>query len=41
MALPKTLDSWNPVWANVAHYADIWHDFKRIPRWGDKLPFYL
>lgn len=37
--ITKNLNSWNPVWANLAHYADIWHDFKRIPRWSDKLRF--
>ncbi|GAB5523107.1 MAG: sterol desaturase family protein [Roseivirga sp.] len=37
--ITKNLNSWNPVWANLAHYADIWHDFKRIPKWGDKLRF--
>lgn len=37
--ITKNLNSWNPVWANVAHYADIWHDFKRIPKWSDKLKF--
>lgn len=37
--ITKNLNSWNPVWANVAHYADIWHDFKRIPKWADKFRF--
>lgn len=37
--ITKNLNSWNPVWANLAHYADIWHDFKRIPKWSDKLKF--
>lgn len=37
--ITKNLNSWNPVWANLAHYADIWHDFKRIPKWSDKIKF--
>jgi sterol desaturase/sphingolipid hydroxylase (fatty acid hydroxylase superfamily) len=37
--ITKNLNSWNPVWANVAHYADIWQDLKRIPKWQDKLRF--
>jgi len=37
--ITKNLNSWNPVWANLAHYADIWEDVKRIPRWSDKLKF--
>ena len=37
--ITKNLNSWNPVWANLAHYADIWHDIKRIPRWSDKIKF--
>lgn len=35
--ITKNLNSWNPVWANVAHYADIWKDFKSIPKWSDKI----
>lgn len=37
--ITKNLNSWNPVWANMAHYADIWQDLKRIPRWADKFRF--
>ena len=37
--ITKQLHSWNPVWANVAHYVDMYHDFKRIPKWSDKLRF--
>ena len=37
--ITKNLNSWNPVWANVAHYADMWQDIQRIPGWRDKLRF--
>ena len=35
--ITKPLKSWNPVWANFAHYAEIYKDFKRIPSFKDKL----
>ena len=35
--ITKPLKSWNPVWANFSHYTDIFEDFKRIPRYSDKL----
>lgn len=28
--ITKPLKSWNPLWANFAHYADIYQDFKRV-----------
>ena len=35
--ITKPLESWNPLWANFAHYVDIYKDFKRIPNFKDKL----
>lgn len=35
----KPINSWNPVWANVTHYADMSHDLKRIPKWTDKVRY--
>lgn len=37
--ITKNLNSWNPVWANVAHYADMIQDMRRIPKWADKLRY--
>ncbi|MFY0594523.1 sterol desaturase family protein [Roseivirga sp.] len=37
--ITKNLDSWNPVWANFAHYSDMLVDIKRIPKWSDKLKY--
>ncbi|MFN7703591.1 MAG: sterol desaturase family protein [Chryseotalea sp.] len=34
--ITKPLQSWNPVFANVSHYADMASDIKRIPNWKDK-----
>lgn len=33
----KPLASWNPLWANFAHYFDIWKDMKTVPKLTDKL----
>ncbi|MEY4563682.1 MAG: hypothetical protein RLZZ618_2959 [Pseudomonadota bacterium] len=33
----KPLRSWNPLWANLEVYADLWHDSCHAERWGDKL----
>ena len=35
--ITKPLESWNPVWANFAHYYDIYKDFKRIRSFKDKM----
>lgn len=35
----KPLNSWNPVWANVSHYADMLTDLKRIPKWSDRVRY--
>ncbi|MGW8123170.1 sterol desaturase family protein [Roseivirga echinicomitans] len=37
--ITKNLDSWNPVWANVAHYADMWGDIRTIPKMKDKIRY--
>ena len=37
--ITKNLNSWNPVWANVAHYNDMLADIKQIPKWSDKLKY--
>ena len=31
------LASWNPLWANVQFYAQLWSDARRAARWQDKL----
>ena len=31
------LASWNPLWANVQFYAQLWHDARRTASWWDKL----
>ena len=31
------LASWNPLWANVQFYAQLWSDARRAERWQDKL----
>jgi hypothetical protein len=31
------LNSWNPVWANVAVYSELWRRSLSAPRWADKL----
>lgn len=35
----KPLRSWNAVFANLAHYADMREDLQRIPRWSDRLRY--
>lgn len=37
--ITKPLNSWNAVWANVSHYAEMGKDLKRIPRWTDKIRY--
>lgn len=34
--ITKPLNSWNAVWANFSHYAQMGADLKRIPNWRDK-----
>jgi sterol desaturase/sphingolipid hydroxylase (fatty acid hydroxylase superfamily) len=35
------LNSWDPVWANLAVYAELWRRAGVAPRWGDKLRVWL
>jgi len=35
--ITKPLKSWNPVWANFAHYTEIYKNLRRIPKLKDKL----
>ena len=35
------LNSWDPVWANVAVYAELWRRSRAAPHWGDKLRVWL
>ena len=35
--LTKPLNSWNPVWANLHVWADMWRDAARAPAWADRL----
>jgi alkylglycerol monooxygenase len=37
--ITKPINSWNPIWANVSHYADMSHDLKRIPKWSDRFKY--
>lgn len=37
--ITKPINSWNPIWANVSHYADMSNDLKRIPSLTDKVKY--
>lgn len=37
--ITKNLNSWNPIWANLAHYSDMIDDIRSIPRLSDKLRY--
>lgn len=37
--ITKPLQSWNPVWANISHYASMAEDLKRMLTWRDKINF--
>ncbi|MBZ0245777.1 MAG: sterol desaturase family protein [Cyclobacteriaceae bacterium] len=37
--ITKPLNSWNAVWANVSHYAEMGKDLKRIEKWSDKVKY--
>lgn len=37
--ITKPINSWNPIWANVSHYAEMANDIKRIPKWSDKIRY--
>lgn len=37
--ITKPLNSWNAVWANFSHYADMGNELKQIPSWSDKIKY--
>lgn len=37
--ITKPINSWNAVWANFSHYAEMSKDLKRIPNWNDKVKY--
>lgn len=39
--ITKPLNSWNAVWANMSHYADMRQDLKQIPRWKEKVKYFF
>lgn len=37
--ITKPINSWNPLWANFSHYAEMGKDLKQIEKWSDKFKF--
>jgi alkylglycerol monooxygenase len=37
--ITKPINSWNAVWANMSHYADMGNDLKQITTWSDKVKY--
>ncbi len=37
--ITKPINSWNAVWANFSHYAEMGKDLKRIPKWTDRVRY--
>lgn len=37
--ITKPLQSWNAVWANMSHYAEMGRDLKRIPLWRHRVKY--
>lgn len=37
--ITKPINSWNAVWANMSHYAEMAKDLQRIPYWSDKFKY--
>jgi sterol desaturase/sphingolipid hydroxylase (fatty acid hydroxylase superfamily) len=37
--ITKPINSWNAIWANMSHYADMREDLRRIPSWGDRVKY--
>ncbi|MFN3803023.1 sterol desaturase family protein, partial [Belliella pelovolcani] len=33
------VNSWNPVWVNLSHYANMKNELRQIPKWSDKLRY--
>jgi alkylglycerol monooxygenase len=37
--ITKPVNSWNALWANMSHYADMSSDLQRIPKWSDRFRY--
>jgi len=37
--ITKPINSWNPVWANFSHYAEMTNEIKQIPVWRDRIKY--
>ncbi len=37
--ITKPINSWNPIWANFSHYAEMAKEMKTIPVWIDKVKY--
>jgi sterol desaturase/sphingolipid hydroxylase (fatty acid hydroxylase superfamily) len=37
--ITKPINSWNPIWANISHYAEMGKDIKQIPKWSDRIRY--
>ncbi|MBV6505974.1 MAG: hypothetical protein ILNGONEN_01541 [Syntrophorhabdaceae bacterium] len=37
----EPLNSWNPVWANLQYWTKLWREMKMMPRFVDKIKFWL
>jgi alkylglycerol monooxygenase len=37
--ITKPINSWNPIWANFSHYAEMAKEIKTIPTWIDKVKY--
>lgn len=37
--ITKPINSWNAVWANMSHYAEMGQDLKQIPKWSDRFKY--
>lgn len=37
--ITKPINSWNPLWANFSHYADMAREIKQIPVWTDRVKY--
>ncbi|MDN4164087.1 sterol desaturase family protein [Cytophagales bacterium LB-30] len=35
--ITKPVNSWNPVWVNLQHYAELWQSLKQARNFGDKM----
>ncbi|MBX2966642.1 MAG: sterol desaturase family protein [Cyclobacteriaceae bacterium] len=37
--ITKPINSWNPVWANISHYAGMSKEIRQIPKWSDRIRY--